>query len=128
MYTASRGMVANGRAPVATGLIYLIGLDPLLSRALRADLHGCILQRRGSLHAGQTRRRGPRPDLVLLDITTTDVAAELAAVWSTWDAEVVVVGLERAHPFARVWYHPRPARVIEVMPGFLAPYLLANGS
>lgn len=123
MQTASDAETAEGSCGTAR-LIYLIGLDPLLSRAVRADLSGCVLRRRDCLQAGQTRRRGPRPDLVLLDISTTDAAAELTAVWSSWDAGVVVIGFERTQPFARVWYHPRFAQVIEVVPGFLEPYLL----
>ena len=108
-------------------LVYTIGLEPLVARALRADLAGAVFRARRPLRPGVTHRDGrKRPDLVLIDTSATSVLAELAAAWAAWGERVTIVGIGRCQPFARVWHHPEITDVVEVGPGFLAPFLPAE--
>ena len=104
-------------------LVYVIGADALMERAVQADLPDTRILRRRPLRAGVVHRRGPRPDLVVLDVTVTDADAELAAIWSAWGREVVVIGVDRHQPYAHIWRHPNLARVVEIGPGFFAAHL-----
>jgi hypothetical protein len=104
-------------------LVYVIGVDALMERAVHADLPDADIRRRRTLRAGVVRRRGPRPDLVVLDVTAADADAELAAIWSAWGEQVVIVGVDRHQPYARIWRQPNLARVAEIGPGFFAAHL-----
>lgn len=110
----------NGTRP----LVYTIGLEPLTARAVYADLKDATIRRRRPLKHGETTRRaGRRPDLVVLDVTTTRVVAELAAARAAWGDRLVIVGIGRRQPYARVWQRPDDPELVEVGPGFLKPYL-----
>lgn len=104
-------------------LVYAIGLDPLAARAIAADLPQARIRRPRPLVAGEARRHGPAPDLVVLDLTATDAAAERAAAWRTWGERTLIVGLDRDHPTARVWHTPTATESVEIGPGFIAPFL-----
>ena len=107
-------------------LVYTIGLEPLTARAIAADLAHAVIRRQKPLRPNATRRgRLRRPDLVLIDVTVTAVVAELAAAWAAWGERVVIVGIGRSQPYGRVWRRRERHEVIEVGPGFLAPYLPA---
>lgn len=96
--------------------------------AIYADLTHAVVRRRRPLRVGAVRRRrGRRPDLVLLDLSATNVAAELAFAWTVWGERVVVAGVDRRHPYARIWSRPELAEVVELGPGFLAPFLPPEG-
>ena len=104
-------------------LVYAIGLESLLARAVYADLAGAVIRRLGPLEAGAPRcRQGQKPDLVLLDLSTADVDVELAAVRDAWGEAVVVVGVSRSQPLARIW-GPDGVELVELGPGFLSPFL-----
>lgn len=110
---------SNGRP-----LVYTIGLEPLIARALYADLTPAVIRRRRPLRpGGRGRPAGRSPHLVLLDLNVTSVLAELAAAWAAWGEDVVIVGVGRRQPYARVWRGPDCADLVEIGPGFLAPYL-----
>jgi hypothetical protein len=108
-------------------LIYVIGLDTLLTKAIRADLPNATIRWLRPLRP-HGRRRGKRPDLLLIDISVTDPYHEVRAAWSFWDKSVVAVGVDRHQPFARVWRHEHLARIVEIGPGFLTPYLEASSA
>jgi hypothetical protein len=107
-------------------LVYAIGLEPLLARALYADLPHATIRRKRPLRSGVTfHRRGPRPTLVVLDVAATLVVAELAAAWSAWGDDVLIVGVDRRGPLACIWRRPDEAEFVEIGPGFLARFLSA---
>jgi len=102
---------------------YLIGLDALMRHLVAADLPRARIHRLRRLRGGAQVRRGPRPDLVVIDLTATDAAAEREAVVRAWGTGVVIVGLDRRSPMARVWRPGRPPELVELAPG-LFPSLL----
>ncbi|MFN8556265.1 MAG: hypothetical protein U0531_02580 [Dehalococcoidia bacterium] len=105
-------------------LVYLIGVDMVLARALRADLAGATIRRLRRLPAGHRwRARGPRPDLVVLDLDTTALIAELTAIWNAWGDDMVIVGVHRDQPMASIWFGPGRVEYAEIVPGFLEPVL-----
>ncbi len=104
-------------------LVMTIGLERYTAQALSADLHGAKIQQRRPLQPGSARRRPhPRPDLVILDMSSTRVAAELAAARTAW-GEVVIVGVGRHQPIACVWPGAGAALLVEIGPGFLTPFV-----
>lgn len=103
--------------------VYVIGLDSLTERAIRADLPGAQIRRLRPVREGATRRRGPPPHVVVLDLTRTHALRERALVSRIWGEQVVVVGLSRRDPMARVWQ--ASTTVVELGPGFLTPFLPA---
>ncbi len=66
---------------------------------------------------------GNRPALLLVDATITDARAEREAAWRRWGPDLPVVEVSRTTPIARVWLAPARVQVVEIGPGFLAPYL-----
>src|ERR1700674_5116457 len=85
-------------------LVYAIGLESNTARAVYADLPQAVIRRRRPLRGrGPRQRRGPKPDAVLLDLSFTDVAAELAAIRLAWGDTVPVIGLGRRQPHVCVW-------------------------
>lgn len=124
---SSRPVESGEPAPPVVGpVLYAIGLDPLMVRALRADFPAGTLYEREPLRAGQVERRGPRPDAVVVDAAGCRFGSEVEAIRRAWGPEVVVVGVDRRQPYARIWRHPLLAEVVELAPGFLAPFL-SNG-
>lgn len=125
--TQERSIVtAETDTPARAGadpVLYAIGLDTLMIRALRADFPRGALHPREPLRPGQVERRGPRPDAVVLDVAACRFDEEVAAIRRAWGMSVVVVGVDRRQPYARVWRHPRLAEVVELAPGFLRPFL-----
>src|SRR5207248_5075675 len=118
-------IVTGGQVLAVKALIvYAIGLDSLTARALYADLSGAAIQRRRPLRVnGPHARLGPRPDLILVDLTRADGKTELEAARKAWGEDVLIVGLGREAPFARVWRRPSVALMVEISPGFLRPFL-----
>jgi hypothetical protein len=107
-----------------TPLVYAIGLDSLMARALYADLRGAAIRRRAALKAGAPRgRRGHPPDLILLDLGHADGKDLLATARQTWGTDVLIVGLRRDEPQAYVWKGQCVVTLVEIGPGFLSPYL-----
>lgn len=105
-------------------LVYTVGLDTPLRRALQADLPGARFVRLRPVDAVRGRQRRRRPHLLLLD-AATNVAAEVAAARAAWGDTVVIVALDRRRPVARVWCRPNTVTVVEPGPGFLRPFLSA---
>jgi hypothetical protein len=58
-----------------------------------------------------------------MDIARADPQAELEAAWAVWGKGVLIVGLSRDLPFARVWQRESIGMMVEVGPGFLYPFL-----
>jgi hypothetical protein len=113
---------------VTAPLVYAVGLDPLMARAIHADLAWCQIRSRPSLiMAGAGDSGCRRPDVLLIDLGGVESERELAAATRAWGENLLVVGLDRASPFARVWQRPHLAEVIEVGPGFLGPFLDHTG-
>ncbi len=110
-----------------TPCVYLIGLDAPTARAVYLDLAHATIRRLETLGKHGSRRYGRRPDMVLLDVTSTNVAAEVAAVRATWGERVVIVGVLRHQPVARVWREAATTETVEIGPGFLAPFLPTPG-
>jgi hypothetical protein len=105
-------------------LVYAIGLDSLMARAVHADLPGAVILRRRALSAHGPQVRGSRqPDLILLDLTQADPEALLAAARLAWGANVPIVGLHRDEPQAYIWKDQGVATLVEIGPGFLCPFL-----
>lgn len=102
-----------------TPLIYAMGLDSLTARALYADLPGASIQRR---RPGSHGRGSRRPDLILMDLPEADPEAEMAAAGMAWGKDVLIVGLSRNAPLARIWSHGI-ATLVEIGPDFLRPFL-----
>lgn len=118
--------MAETAAPARTGVrpvLFAIGLDTLMLRALRADFPRGALRPRQPLRPGQSARRGPPPDAVVLDAAACRFEQEVEAIRRAWGPAVIVVGMDRRQPYARVWRHPRLAEVVELAPGFLTPFL-----
>jgi hypothetical protein len=90
-----------------------------------ADLpQHCIRRLPPAARQGDTCDRcGNRPALLLVDATVTDARAEREAAWRRWGPDLPVVEVSRATPIARVWLAPTHVQVVEIGPGFLAPYL-----
>lgn len=109
---------------IARPLVYAIGLDGLIACAVEADLPDAAIQWLRPLSgAAVPRRVGPRPDLLLLDLSSTYITTELAAARAAWGERLVIVGLDRQQPYARVWQRPEVALLVEIGPGFLDPFL-----
>lgn len=109
-------------------LIYLVGVDPLMARAVASDLARAVLRRRRPVPAHGVRcRRGLQPDLLLVDISVTRVQEELMAAWAAWGDRLVIVGVGRHEPYAYIWRRPGAAERVEVGPGFLTPLLPEDG-
>src|SRR5689334_4138833 len=96
-------------APIAHDrpIAYAVGLEPLIARALyadlRADLPSVVIRRRQSLQCDPAQRpHTPAPDLVLLDLNLPDLSAEVQAVRTAWGDQVVIVGIGRTQPFTLV--------------------------
>jgi hypothetical protein len=106
--------------------IYVIGLDSLTERVIRADVPDADIRRLRPVRDATDRRRGPLPHVVVLDITRTHALRERALVRRSWGAQVVVIGLSSRDPMARVWHSS--TTVVELAPGFLAPFLPAPAS
>lgn len=106
-----------------------IGLSAALRRAIAADLpHHRIRHLPPSSRPDTSRARTrSRPALVIVDATATDARAEREAVWRRWGADLPVVEVNRATPIVRVWLAPTRVEVVELGPGFLAPYLPSQG-
>jgi hypothetical protein len=105
-------------------VIYAIGIEPLTARALYADLPGGVVRRLRPLRVdGRLGRHGKPPDLLLLDPGLTRLAAELDAARAAWGDRVVIVGVDRRSPIARVWRRWRSVEQVEIGPGFLSSLL-----
>jgi hypothetical protein len=101
--------------------VYFIGLDSLTERAIRAGQPGAQFRRLRPVREATTRRRGPAPHVVVLDLTRTHALRERALVKRSWGEQVVIVGLSRRDPMARVWRES--TTLVELGPGFLTPFL-----
>jgi hypothetical protein len=104
-------------------LIYVIGVDRDLTRALRADHPDCVVRPRCILRRGQARRRGARPRLVLVGSSWVCLEMEMDVVWASWGSDVVVISVDGGLPYARAWQHARLTQVLEIGPKFLMPFL-----
>ena len=107
-------------------LVYLIGLDPLMTAAINADLPGTRVASFPSLRAALSRHAVARPDLVLLYLSRSAAPATVARLRAAWGDQVVVVGLDRRTPRAQVWAAAGPAVMVELGPDFLEPFLPAQ--
>lgn len=119
--------VSPGQTMTTAGpLIYTIGLDALVARAIYADMANADIRRRRPLGGtGPRGRLGRRPDVLLLDLCLAGLEAELAAARAAWGQCVLIVGVDRCWPLARVWQGQTLATVVEMGPGFL-PSLLGQ--
>ncbi len=110
----------------AAALVYTVGLDPLVARAMYSDLPGAVIHRRRPLHdSGSHSRLGRPPDLLLIGLCTADLQAELAAARAAWGERVLIVGVGSRTPIARVWRGRTTVELAEIGPGFL-PSLLSQ--
>jgi hypothetical protein len=107
-------------------LIYVIGIDRDLTRALRADHPDYVVRPRCILRRGQARRRGARPRLVLVGSSWVCLEMEMDVVWASWGSDVVVISVDGGLPYARAWQHSRLTQVLEIGPRFLSPFLSAE--
>lgn len=105
-------------------VVYVVGLEPHTARAIYADLAGVAIRRLRPLHGGSAHsRRGRRPTLLILGLDLPDLMCELEAAQAAWGESLVAVGIGRYQPLACVWRGPGPAELVEIGPGFLAPFL-----
>jgi hypothetical protein len=127
--SAEASLSSAPREPAeATTLIYVIGVEPHLTRALRADYPDCVVQHRAVLRRGQCRRHGARPSLVLVGSSWVCLELEMDVIWASWGTDVMVVSVDGGIPFARAWQHARLRRIVEIGPGFLTPLLASNAN
>jgi len=110
----------------AAALIYVIGIDPNLTRALRADHPECVVRPRCILRRGQARRRGARPHVVLVGSSWVCLEMEMDVVWASWGSDVIVISVDGGLPYARAWQHARLTQIVEIGPKFLTPFLSAQ--
>ena len=108
-------------------LVYDFGLEPLLARPVYADLPGAQI-RRLRLSDHEVLRQARRPDLTLLSLPAVGLEAALSAIRAAWDERVLIVGVDRHEPFARIWRYRHLVLLVEVGPGFLYPYLPVYGT
>ena len=106
-------------------LVYTIDLDPLMARAIAADLPGARIGSFPSLRAAIDRGAAHRPDVVLLYLFRSDASTAVASIRAAWGDQVVLVGLDRRAPCAHVWCMARAAETVELGPDFLARFLPA---
>jgi hypothetical protein len=102
--------------------IVTIGLDALLTMAIAADWP------QASIHPKSVNPRcwdGPAPDLVVLNRAGTNHATLRAAVWQRWGPRVVVAEVDSDGPWSVIWRSPTISTVVEIGPGFLAPFVAA---
>ena len=102
--------------------IVTIGLDALMTSAIGADWP------QASIHPKPANPRywdGTTPDMVVLNRAVIDHAAVRAAVWRRWGPRVVVAEVDTDGPWAVIWRSPTISTVVEIGPGFLAPFVTA---
>jgi hypothetical protein len=103
--------------------ILTIGLDRLMTRAVRADFPGARVAACRPLGNDAGIPRGPAPALVVINGAEIDGAAQRAAIRRRWGDAVVVAEFHGRQPVARVWRTPAFVEAVEVGPGFLLPFL-----
>jgi hypothetical protein len=64
--------------------------------------------------------------MVLLNLDLQLFFDELKAARAAWGKNLLIVGIARSDPYARVWAGASGAKVVEIRPGFLDSFLLQS--
>lgn len=107
-------------------LLYAVGADPLLVSAVAADLPEASVRRFRSFTTALPASTADEPAVVLIGPDVSQADAERAAARRWWGARPVVVEVIAGRPLALLWLGIDTVRVVEMEPGFLAPYLVAD--
>ena len=103
--------------------VLTIALDRLMADAIRADFPHADIRAIPPLETGTASAGVTRPHLVILNASVTDSVTQHRLIRQEWGPGVIVVELSESEPQALVWRSAAEVDLVELRPGFLAPFL-----
>lgn len=119
-------MVARSVAGRSRTLLYAIGSDPVVTSAVAAELGDVTVRRVPACDDPLTPTALEPPTLVLIGPDAPRPDLERQAAHQRWGGRTLVVEVMPGRPLALVWLGAECVRVVDLAPGFLAPFLAAQ--
>lgn len=121
-------MVTESVTRQQRSLVYAVGADPLLVRAIAAELSHASVSRFRGLTTPLPASTAHPPDLVVIgpDVSRPDLEREAVRHW--WGGRPLVVEAVPGRPLALVWLGTETVRLVEMAPGFLLPFLVMQAA